>query len=76
LAETIAGDIVNRIVEMRKVRTAALEEFKAKANSPKSLQYAADMAGLFSRVLAYAQVWGGRLAREMISSTTAVFASA
>ena len=39
-------EIVNQIVDRRKSRIAAMESFKAKANTPRSIKHAAEMAEL------------------------------
>jgi hypothetical protein len=44
IAKTTVDDIVNQIVEMRKVRAAALVKFQARANNPKSVKQAAEIA--------------------------------
>ncbi len=46
IAKTTVDDIVNQIVEMRNVRTAALAQFKLRAHDPKSVKHAAELADL------------------------------
>jgi methyl-accepting chemotaxis protein len=46
VAKKATDDLVNVIDQLRKNRSAALEEFKARANTPKSIQQNADMADL------------------------------
>jgi methyl-accepting chemotaxis protein len=46
IAKTTVDDLVNQIVDMRKVRTAALAQFKASANNTKSAKHAAELADL------------------------------
>ncbi|HEX3745512.1 MAG TPA: methyl-accepting chemotaxis protein [Bryobacteraceae bacterium] len=46
IAKTTIDEIVNQIVEMRKVRTAALAQFKQRANTPKSAKQAEEMGEL------------------------------
>ncbi len=46
IAKASIDDIVNQIVTMRKVRTTALAQFKARANNPKSAKQAEEMGEL------------------------------
>jgi methyl-accepting chemotaxis protein len=46
IAKSTLDELVNQIVEMRKIRTAALVQFKARANTPRSIQYAGELADL------------------------------
>jgi methyl-accepting chemotaxis protein len=46
MTKETSPEVVNRIVELRKSRLAALEDFKGKANTPQSVKHAAEMAEL------------------------------
>jgi methyl-accepting chemotaxis protein len=46
MAKEASEDIVNRLVELRKNRVAALDSFKAMANTPQSIKHGAEMADL------------------------------
>jgi methyl-accepting chemotaxis protein len=46
LAKGTADDVVSRIVDLRKSRDAALQQFKVSADNPASVKQGADMAGL------------------------------
>ena len=44
--KTTVDELVNQIVQMRKVRTSALAQLRARANNPKSVQQATELAEL------------------------------
>jgi methyl-accepting chemotaxis protein len=46
MTKETSPEVVNRVVELRKSRLAALEGFKAKANTPQSVKHGAEMAEL------------------------------
>jgi methyl-accepting chemotaxis protein len=46
LAKETADTVVTKIVDLRKRRNTALQEFQASADSPETIKQAADMAGL------------------------------
>jgi methyl-accepting chemotaxis protein len=43
LAKKVTDDLTNQIVELRKSRNAAMEDFKARANTPKSIKHGEEM---------------------------------
>jgi hypothetical protein len=46
MTKETSPEVVNRVVELRKSRLAALEDFKAKANTPQGVKHGAEMAEL------------------------------